>query len=616
MSPYILVTLLTLFLNHTGQEDLPTPSDTIFKMSYFEDSLSTHSLETVKHQRFLPAKDNMVNLGITKSTLWVKITLNTNILKHNAVLEIKTPLKDSITLFYQLKSKEKIRETLGIMIPYSKNKLNHYLPAFEIPIDNLETDVVYLKIKSRWSMFVPISVQNKETFYKQRVSSYLIAGMLTGGLLLMGIYNLFLFFSTRDFSYILYVLALFSAVLSQGYLFGIFIPYLSPESPEFSFRFPIVIMSITGIFSSLFTLYFLNIKKTSNVFYYLLIAAIILLFCNIGLEVLKFDYLSRKTSIILVIGTSILIFSSGIYSLIKKKKIAFYFTIAWTFYLLGMIIFALKGIGILPHNMFTDHFMHVGTFMEVLLLSFALGHKYNLIQKVKEKLEHQTRAELEVLVKSQTKELETSLNEKEILLTEVHHRVKNNLQIIISLLDLQGASIKDKKNKDILFQSKSRIYSMSLIHQKLYQSDNLACVNMNSYLEELFSFVQNSYYDPIIEITHKLVLENQNLSITKAVPLGLIVNELLTNSFKYGIQNEQNNEINMSLILRNRMLVLEVSDAGKGFDATKKFKGVKKSLGLFLIKSLTKQLHANTKRFYKNNLFVTQITVPIEEYET
>ena len=615
MYKYSLYILLGFVLNSISSYNCFSQTTSNFEMSYFEDSLSTHSLESVKQESFIPVPNNVVNLGITKSTLWVRITLNTKVLKHKAVLEVKTPLKDSITLFYQLKNKEKIKETLGIMIPYSKNKLNHYLPAFEIPTDNLYTPVVYLKVKSRYSMFVPISVQNKEPFYKERVSSYFIGGLLIGGLFLMGIYNLFLYFSTKDFSYILYVLALFSAILSQGYLFGLLIPYLSPELPEFSFRFPIVIMSITGIFSSLFAIQFLELRKRSLFFYFLLLIAVSLLTFNIILELLKFDYLSRKINILLIIGTSLIIFSSAVYSLIKKNKIAIYFTIAWTFYLFGMIVFALKSIGLLPHNYFTDHFMHVGTFMEVLLLSFALGHKYSLIRIEKERLEHQTRKELEQLVKIQTTELEASLTEKEVLLKEIHHRVKNNLQIIISLLDLQVASIEDPKNKEVLMQSKSRVYSMSLIHQKLYQSDNLAQVNMKNYIEELFTYVQNSYSDSTQKTSYTLQIENKELSLTKAVPLGLIVNELLTNSFKYGFQTAKNNEIKVTLSISKTTLILEIADSGKGFDDSKSMVGVKKSLGLFLIKSLTKQLRGSINRFYDHHLFVTQITVPLEKNE-
>ncbi|MBE7659199.1 7TM diverse intracellular signaling domain-containing protein [Tenacibaculum finnmarkense] len=621
---YTLLFFLLVFCKVTAQNkpsNTPDFNRNNFKISYLVERLenvkniknqySFEKIKNFKEAEFTATSKTYINLGITKSTLWVKIKLRKTNLSDTAILIVQTPLKDSITLCYSLKNGEQIQELLGVTQPHSKNKFNHWVPAFEIPVSNLKTPTIYLKIKSRYSMKVPIVIKTKETFYKDRVTEYFISGLLIGGLILMGIYNLFLFFSTRDFSYLLYVIALFSAVLSQGYLFGILIQYLSPEHPEFSFRFPIVIMAITGVFSSLFAIQFLELKNTNKILYRILILLIILSCFNIFLELFKLDYLSRKISIALIITTSTVILTSAIYSLIKGKKVALYFTIAWSFYLSGMIIYALQSLGLLVYNQFTEHIMHVGTFLEVVLLSFALGHKYQLVQQDKERLEQQTRAELEQLVKEQTLELEASLKEKEILLKEIHHRVKNNLQIVISLLDLQKASIKDAENKEVLDQIKDRIYSMSLIHQKLYQSDNLSHVNTKSYIEELFLYIKNSHSDISQKITHVLTIENRNISLTKSVPLGLIINELLTNSFKYGIQKNKENRIEIALFFKDGYFNVLVADSGAGFDEKSKTQAITKSLGLFLIKSLTKQLRGTLKRYYTGDLFVTEIKFPI-----
>ena len=604
----ILNTLL--FVNTCFAQEIPS-----FEMSYFEDVNSNLTLETVRTKDFTPVPDHILSLGITKSTAWVKLDIDKTQLQEDLVIEVDRSFLDEITLFYSTETFQE-QDVLGIMTPQSENKLDHYVPTFIIPAGKLTSSEIYLKVKSRWSMLIPISIKPKETFYKDRTIEYLIAGLLIGGLLLMGIYNLFLYFSTKDFSYILYVVALYSAILSQGYIFGILIPYLSPESPEFSFRFPIFIMAITGIFCSLFTIRFLEIKKSSRLFYILLLIGITSLLSNMVIELLHFDYLSRKVNIISIIGTALIIFSSAIYSLIKGKKIAIYFTIAWTFYLFGMIVFALKTVGILPHNSFTEHFMHVGTFMEVMLLSFALGHKYSLVRIEKERLEQQTKEELELLVKQQTVKLEASVEEKEILLKEIHHRVKNNLQIIISLLDLQVASVKNTKNKEALSQSKSRVYSMSLIHQKLYQSNNLAHVNVKSYLEELFTYIQNSYSNTSQKTTYALSIDDKEISLTQAVPLGLIVNELLTNSFKYGGLPNEENRIKLSLRFHNNNLELTIADSGLGFDEKALTYDIKKSLGLFLVKSLLKQLRGTINRFHKDEMFVTTLTFPINDETT
>ena len=607
---FLLLILLTLF---TWVQSSFSQSNLDFEMSYFEDINSEYSFESIQNQKFQLVPEHVVNLGITKSTVWVKVNVKGNNLPPQAVFEMTNHYCDSVTISYDLKNNKNIRETLGIFYPHSKNKLHHYLPAFEIPTNQLASPDIYFKVNSRWSMIVSVKAKSKEAFNNDRVTTYLIAGLLIGGMLLMGIYNLFLYFSTRDFSYILYVLALLGAVLSQGYIYGFLIPYLSPESPEFSLRFPIIIMAFTGLFSCWFTIRFLEIKKTSKTFYYLLMFGIAFSLFSISLELLKLDYLSRIVNITEVIGLSIIIFSSALYSLIKGNKIALYFTIAWSFYLAGIIVFALKTVDIIPHNDFTKYFMHIGTFMEVILLSFALGHKYSLVRQEKERLERQTREELELLVRSKTAELNASLGEKEILLKEIHHRVKNNLQIVISLLDLQVATTKDDKNKEALSQSKARVYSMSLIHQKLYQSDNMEHVSMKSYLEELIEYIERSNHIESRKVNFSLNIEDTELSITKAVPLGLIVNELLTNSFKHGFQEKRENVLHLSLEFRDENLVLTVADSGLGFDEQVHTGTLKKSLGLFLVKSLTKQLRGTIVRYYREGLFATELTINTKE---
>lgn len=613
MKKNILLTFLLFFTNAMMSPRLYAQSTVNFDMSYIVDTNSSFTFNSVKTEKFQPKKKHFVNLGITENPLWIKIKLQAKKSQAKAVLIVNAPFKDRIILSYKLKDGTQIKDSLGIMYAQSKNKFNHYVPAFDLPIHNISNSEIYIKVTSRWSMFVPISIKTKEAFYKERVTSYFIAGLLIGGLLLMAIYNLFLFFSTRDYGYLLYVLALLCSLLSQGYISGILIPYLSPDSPEFSFRFPLITMAFTGIFSSWFTIHFLNIKQTSKLLFYLLLFAISFSVFDIILELLHYDFASRRVNIVLIIGTSLIIFSCGLYSLLKGNKIAIYFTIAWTVYLFGMITFALKTTGIIPHNNFTAHFMNFGICLEVVLLSFALGHKYLLIKIEKEKLEQQTKKELEKLVKIQTNKLETTLEEKEVLLKEIHHRVKNNLQIVMSILDLQVASIKDDKNKAILNQSKSRVYSMSLIHQKLYQSNNLAQININNYLTELFSHIHDSYFIPQQKTTTILVIEEINVSITIAIPLGLIVNELLTNSFKYGLSEAKSGKIKMSLELKNKELILCISDTGPGFDIKKPKFELKESLGLFLVQSLTKQLKGNIQRYFDQDFFTTELTFPFKK---
>jgi two-component sensor histidine kinase len=128
--------------------------------------------------------------------------------------------------------------------------------------------------------------------------------------------------------------------------------------------------------------------------------------------------------------------------------------------------------------------------------------------------------------------LQQLLTEKERLLKEIHHRVKNNLQVVMSLLDSQADSLQDKAALSAIQESQHRVQAMALIHQKLYQSESVARIPMNSYIEEVVAYLNDSYslYQPI---RFDVEVEDIELDVTLAVPLGLIINEAITNAFKY-----------------------------------------------------------------------------------
>ena len=130
-------------------------------------------------------------------------------------------------------------------------------------------------------------------------------------------------------------------------------------------------------------------------------------------------------------------------------------------------------------------------------------------------------------------QIEASLREKEVLLKEIHHRVKNNLQIISSLLNLQAESIKDDRVLEIFQESQNRIQSMALIHEKLYQSEDLATVNFADYIHELVTNLWYSYQVNLDAVTFTTNIEQVVLNIDKAIPCGLIVNELVSNALKH-----------------------------------------------------------------------------------
>jgi len=202
-------------------------------------------------------------------------------------------------------------------------------------------------------------------------------------------------------------------------------------------------------------------------------------------------------------------------------------------------------------------------------------------------------------VKLQKDVIYDTLEDKKILLREIHHRVKNNLQIISSLLNLQSKNISDEKAAEAIKEGKSRVRSMALIHQDLYQQEhNLLGVSVKTYLQKLCNELFSSYSVEEGKINLELDIADIDLEVESLVPLGLILNELITNCIKYAFPDERHGNIDISLKEQDDSLILRVADDGIGMD----FESLneKKSFGHFLIRTLSKQLHGKYNVVRKN----------------
>ena len=196
-------------------------------------------------------------------------------------------------------------------------------------------------------------------------------------------------------------------------------------------------------------------------------------------------------------------------------------------------------------------------------------------------------------------QIKKNLEEKEVLLKEVHHRVKNNMQVIMSLLRLQTNYITDKHAKSLFKDSKSRVASMALIHEKLYKSKNLSSIDFNEYLRDLTQTLIQSYNIGHKMIRFELKIENVFLNINQAIPCGLIINELVTNSLKYAFPGNIKGKIAIDFHLNKDQYSLIVYDNGVGISADTVLENPK-TLGLQLVNALIQQLHGTLELKRKN----------------
>ena len=186
-------------------------------------------------------------------------------------------------------------------------------------------------------------------------------------------------------------------------------------------------------------------------------------------------------------------------------------------------------------------------------------------------------------------ELRNSLQEKEVLLKEIHHRVKNNLQVISSLLNLQAGTIEDPDAVETLKESQSRIRSMAFVHESLYQSDNLSEVDLGRYIHVLTTHLFRTYKINTSLISLDIDAEDAGLSVDATIPCGLIINELISNSLKYAFPGGREGRIYVDLHSENGQLTLIAGDDGVGFAEDVDFRNTE-SLGLQLVNTLVDQI--------------------------
>ena len=191
--------------------------------------------------------------------------------------------------------------------------------------------------------------------------------------------------------------------------------------------------------------------------------------------------------------------------------------------------------------------------------------------------------------KNSENRLKKSITEKETLIRELHHRVKNNLQIIQSLLSLQSTQITHKAAKQVLFDSIDRIRSMSMVHEMLFKGDDFSTVQFDRYCQKLIKSINNSY-NPSMKVLVTTQLDETRLSLDTAIPTGIILNELLTNCFKHAFSPDSNSPT-IEVLLQNQhgQVQLTVSDNGKGFKFKESIEN-SSSLGLLLVENLSEQL--------------------------
>jgi PAS domain S-box-containing protein len=264
---------------------------------------------------------------------------------------------------------------------------------------------------------------------------------------------------------------------------------------------------------------------------------------------------------------------------------------------------------LLPERLSETHKRHIDEFANSPIVARRMGERQEIRARRKDGTEFPAEASISkvqvgghamftVILRDVTDRVLTedriraSLREKDALLKEIHHRVKNNLQVVSSLLGLQSRVVSDPETRKMFQESQNRIHSMALLHESLYQSHSLSQINFPEYIRQLAAHLFHSYGVAADRIHLRTDLDNLLLHLDAAMPCGLIINELVSNSLKYAFPDGRKGEIRIELReYADRTARLVVADNGVGLTADVDWVNTR-SLGLRLVRTLAQQLNA------------------------
>ncbi|XPV70364.1 MAG: 7TM diverse intracellular signaling domain-containing protein [Halarcobacter sp.] len=564
--------------------NLSANSISIIESKYFLDKQHSYTTENIykNKNKFTPYNYENATFGFKKDTIWLyfKVKNNTNIKQEN-LIEFLYRLHDYIYIM-EYKDGQVIDQYLtGDLTKHNTRKIDSNDLLIPYTLDKNETKEFIFKINSDSNLSIGLNFLSKKQYYENSKQNSIALALYYGATLIMLFYNLFLFIMIKEKVYLYYVLFHLTFALALLTSNGISFTLFWPNFPQINSFFMPLIFSLTNIFSVLFAIDFLEIKKYSKkILYYLYFILLIHIILLLNIFIEGYSILETMLSFSLISVFSL--FFIAIYTLIKYKTISSkFFVIAWSFLLFGSIIEELQGLGIIKMGPILSYSSQIGAFFELTLLSFALAYKYNIVFNKLQKTESNLRvlnANLQEKVDEKTKDLK-------LLIKEMHHRVKNNFQFILTFLWAQKNSTKDENSLKAINQTTQRIYAISSLHELLNISTTIS-IDIKSYIENML----NSFVEQDKNITYEKNIDNITLDYDKTVSIGLILNELITNSNKYAFKDISNPTIKILFYKKNDIYILDYCDNGIGFD--KKILNNSLGLGFELIYGLAKKIHA------------------------
>ncbi|MCI4626601.1 MAG: ATP-binding protein [Candidatus Magnetoovum sp. WYHC-5] len=442
-------------------------------------------------KRFSPNKHGTPTFGLTNSAYWLRFNVkNNSTINQIFYIEVSYVFIEKIVLFYQKTDTIHIQESTGIAI---ERKIKYKYFVIPIEITDKNTHTVYMRFETGYSLSIPIVLWSKEAFYWAALIDESLNGLYFGVLLALILYNCFIFVSVHDLAYLYYILYTACMAIYQLAYYGY--TYITPATKKiFFYETNLNVIFLLIIFGLLFTKSFLKTKqyspKIDKLTTYMIFITIVLMPCVYFIP--RHVYLSIERLLAILAGLILIVASTSCY--FAGYKAARYFILSWLFFIVFMTMRTLTVIGIMPFNFITDHGMQIGSAMEVILFSFALADRINI---------------LNASVKQYSYALEKKVVEHRNMETKYRSLMEQSSEAIM-LLDTKGIIIEINKQAETLFGLKDgdkplkNICYKSFIPQdehKIWKKYILTIIKTGSILIDDVRVVDNNGSTVLVDIT-------------------------------------------------------------------------------------------------------------------
>lgn len=402
-------------------------------LQYLVDTTGTLKMEDIRNAgASLPASDRDIpSYNDGKSPVWYTCKIINQSNDDHFLINVANPTIDEIS-YYSPDANGAYHEiTYGEFKPFSARKYAEPNYIFDLTAPRGDTTTIYIRIRSTDFYRLPIFIAKNENILDQVRTQDMILALYVGIMMVMLLYNLFIFLSVRDNSYLLYVSYIISVLLSQIGVFGIPFQYLWPDHPGFEIISLLIFPPFSGITGMAFMQHFLRtnefiprFNKISYFFYGLYAIALGMIFFGKYTESFQLTQLIALLVAIFMLVSAILVYR-------RKYRPAGFFLLAWSIFLVGIVLFVLSDTGVIPYNNFTFYIMPIGSALEVILLSFALADRINIYRKEKEQSQAaalHAAEENERIIREQNVVLEAKVNERTTELQEANQDLSKALK--------------------------------------------------------------------------------------------------------------------------------------------------------------------------------------------